>query len=444
MSWWPEITLDGGEALVHETGIAAGSAEDVLVLVSANAGLRPLDAEAYSLDQFGTASVRLTLVELLPGRSIVVRRVSSAIQRALLGAADAAAARAALGVEAGGGGTPGPQGPAGPEGPQGPQGETGPTGPQGPAGPQGVAGPQGSTGPAGPKGDAGDTGPQGATGPQGPQGPQGPAGGTPTEGALTDAATIAWDMSVAENAAVTLAGNRTLGNPTNVTVGKQGRLRVQQDATGGRTLAFAGNWEFGSGARPTLSAHAGAEDVLYYDILATNRVLVRAFVPAIGTAVVAAIWRFRSTVAIAGGYWQLDQGAGNGIFASSDLSGTNLAAALGSWSTNWSMRWADGSVSDYSAGYRANPLISGSSSLISAAGMPANSAFRIEHTSAFSIGSVAWRNPSGYSRDSTNMVLEYWNGVAWIAYATLTNAGMIATPKWRNISAGSTIAATAS
>ncbi|PAP93985.1 hypothetical protein [Mesorhizobium wenxiniae] len=89
---------------------------------------------------------------------------------------------------------------------------------------------------------------------------------------LTDAATIAVDMSTFINAVVTLGGNRTLGSPTNEKPGQTGRIRIVQDGTGSRTLAYGTDWEFAGGTAPVLSTAAGAEDILYYDVLASNRV----------------------------------------------------------------------------------------------------------------------------------------------------------------------------
>jgi hypothetical protein len=90
---------------------------------------------------------------------------------------------------------------------------------------------------------------------------------------LTDAATIAVDMDSFINAKVTLAGNRTLGNPTNEKVGQSGVIRVIQDATGSRTLAYGTDWEFAGGTAPTLSTAANAEDLLFYHVIAADRVL---------------------------------------------------------------------------------------------------------------------------------------------------------------------------
>lgn len=84
--------------------------------------------------------------------------------------------------------------------------------------------------------------------------------------ALTDAATIAVDLGTFINATVTLAGNRTLGTPTNPKPGQSGTIEIKQDATGSRTLAFAPNWKFAGGAVPVLTTAANAVDELFYQV----------------------------------------------------------------------------------------------------------------------------------------------------------------------------------
>lgn len=91
--------------------------------------------------------------------------------------------------------------------------------------------------------------------------------------ALTDAATIALDMSTFINGTVTLGGNRTLGNPTNPKVGQSGWIAFTQDGTGSRTLAYSSNWEFANGTAPTLSTAAGTKDVLFYTVLSSTSIL---------------------------------------------------------------------------------------------------------------------------------------------------------------------------
>lgn len=85
-----------------------------------------------------------------------------------------------------------------------------------------------------------------------------------TEQTLTDGATISWNLSTQPEATVTLAGNRTLSNPTNQTAGAVYHLRVVQDGTGSRTLSYGTDYNFGTAGTPTLTTTAAAEDVLTF------------------------------------------------------------------------------------------------------------------------------------------------------------------------------------
>lgn len=87
---------------------------------------------------------------------------------------------------------------------------------------------------------------------------------------LTDAANISWDLSQNQVASVTLAGNRTLSNPTNQVDGAVYILIVKQDATGGRTLAFSSNYKFAGGSAPSLTTTASKADVLTFVSDGTN------------------------------------------------------------------------------------------------------------------------------------------------------------------------------
>lgn len=87
---------------------------------------------------------------------------------------------------------------------------------------------------------------------------------------LTDAATIAVDMATFFNAIVTLGGNRTLGQPSNTKVGQSGCIRIVQDGTGSRTLAYHADWKFAGGVDPTLTTTAAATDLLFYQVIAAN------------------------------------------------------------------------------------------------------------------------------------------------------------------------------
>ena len=81
---------------------------------------------------------------------------------------------------------------------------------------------------------------------------------------LTDASTVTSDFDVGQNFTLTLAGNRTLGAPSNVDAGQVGSIFIIQDGTGSRTLAYNSIWKFAGGTAPTLSTAAGAIDRLDY------------------------------------------------------------------------------------------------------------------------------------------------------------------------------------
>ena len=89
---------------------------------------------------------------------------------------------------------------------------------------------------------------------------------------LTDATNIAYDMDDGNNAAVTLAGNRTLDNPTNITVGQSGSIFITQDGTGSRTLAYGDAYDFAGGTAPTLSTAANAVDRIDYIVRTTTSI----------------------------------------------------------------------------------------------------------------------------------------------------------------------------
>ena len=77
---------------------------------------------------------------------------------------------------------------------------------------------------------------------------------------LTDGANISVDLAASNNFTVTLAGNRTLDNPTNIVAGQSGSIFIVQDGTGSRTLAYGSYYDFAGGTAPTLSTAAAAVD----------------------------------------------------------------------------------------------------------------------------------------------------------------------------------------
>lgn len=93
--------------------------------------------------------------------------------------------------------------------------------------------------------------------------------------ALTDGATITPDFSAANNFSVTLGGSRTLANPTNLVAGQSGVIKITQDATGSRTLAFGSYWDFAAGVAPVLTTTTNAVDILAYYVDSTTNITAR-------------------------------------------------------------------------------------------------------------------------------------------------------------------------
>ncbi len=94
----------------------------------------------------------------------------------------------------------------------------------------------------------------------------------PTITALTDGATITPDFSASCNFSVTLGGNRTLANPTNMVAGQSGSIFISQDGTGSRTLAYGSYWDFAGGTAPTLTTTASAVDRIDYIVRSSTSI----------------------------------------------------------------------------------------------------------------------------------------------------------------------------
>lgn len=90
---------------------------------------------------------------------------------------------------------------------------------------------------------------------------------------LLDGATITANAELGNTFRVTLGGNRTLANPTNLTNGMQLFFRIKQDGTGSRTLAYGSKFKFPGGA-PVLTTTANALDILACQYDATDDTLV--------------------------------------------------------------------------------------------------------------------------------------------------------------------------
>jgi len=92
----------------------------------------------------------------------------------------------------------------------------------------------------------------------------GGGGGGQTTGvvALSDGANISTDASAGNIFTITLGGNRTLDNPTNLTIGHEYLFRILQDGTGSRTLGYGSSFSWSGGSAPVLSTAAAAVDVI--------------------------------------------------------------------------------------------------------------------------------------------------------------------------------------
>jgi hypothetical protein len=80
--------------------------------------------------------------------------------------------------------------------------------------------------------------------------------------ALSDGANIATNAALGNVFTVTLGGNRTLDNPTNLVAGGTYLWVVTQDGTGSRTLAYGANFKWPGGTAPTLTTAASSVDMI--------------------------------------------------------------------------------------------------------------------------------------------------------------------------------------
>jgi hypothetical protein len=84
------------------------------------------------------------------------------------------------------------------------------------------------------------------------------------------AGTTLVDASLANAFNLTLtASTTTLGNPSNPVDGEVIRVRLIQDATGSRTIAYGTAYDFGASGAPTLSTAASKVDILGFEYVAS-------------------------------------------------------------------------------------------------------------------------------------------------------------------------------
>lgn len=90
---------------------------------------------------------------------------------------------------------------------------------------------------------------------------------------LTDGANIAVNAALGNNFRLVIGGNRTLSNPTGLADGAVLNIRIKQDGTGGRTLAYGSKYKWPSGSAPALSTASGAVDLLVAQYSSTDDTL---------------------------------------------------------------------------------------------------------------------------------------------------------------------------
>ena len=90
------------------------------------------------------------------------------------------------------------------------------------------------------------------------------------ESTTTYGTTTAFDFSTFINTAVTLTGNITTMNVSNIKAGQAGQIRFIQDGSGSHTTVWSSTFKFAGGAAPTLSTLANAVDVLFYSCVSTS------------------------------------------------------------------------------------------------------------------------------------------------------------------------------
>ena len=93
---------------------------------------------------------------------------------------------------------------------------------------------------------------------------------------LTDAATIAWDLSTGANFEVTITSNRALGAFTGGTVGQEGFLTIKQDGTGGWSLNLGDAvYDFLGPAIENIARGANDETIYAYKVISAGSMILR-------------------------------------------------------------------------------------------------------------------------------------------------------------------------
>jgi len=95
-----------------------------------------------------------------------------------------------------------------------------------------------------------------------------------TDTDTSNSGSVTLDFDANQNFVLTLTGAVTLANPTTEKVGQSGFIAFIQDGTGSRAVTLGTDYESAGGSGITLTATAGATDLVPYVVVAANRVLL--------------------------------------------------------------------------------------------------------------------------------------------------------------------------
>ena len=95
-----------------------------------------------------------------------------------------------------------------------------------------------------------------------------------TDTDTSNSGSVTLDFDANQNFVLTLTGAVTLANPSTEKVGQSGFIAFIQDGTGSRAITLGTDYETAAGAGLTLTATAGATDLVPYVVVASNRVLL--------------------------------------------------------------------------------------------------------------------------------------------------------------------------
>lgn len=127
-----------------------------------------------------------------------------------------------------------------------------------------------------------------------------------------DAATITFDMDVANSHSSILGGNRTLA-VSNVDAGQRFSINLSQDATGSRTVTWWSsiNWLTSDGSEPTLKTAANSKD--YFGFVCTSGGFYDGFHLTEDSSTVASTYSAGSGLTLVGGEFNVYGGSGQFI-----------------------------------------------------------------------------------------------------------------------------------